>query len=283
MALAIYLVIATIVVAVCLSLLPRTPGTVMFFLFFAFLYQPFIAYVNARLLGVSGQNVEIPFVRESAVLVSGARGIDIWLAPVPLDTNSWQAQSYRVNELTGVRFWSLIKTEVVVVPVLFVLSFIYWAFIWRADGVPSVAFPWAEANWELYAKNQTLLYSATFVPPGETGAIAESEFMRAIHPSLIAGSFAGSVALFAATSLAGVPAAFYFGIFRGLGQLPHTMMLELAGALLARYVLERRFGKERVRSAAPVVFAGYLTGVGLVGMATIALRLIKGAVSAAPF
>jgi hypothetical protein len=61
------------------------------------------------------------------------------------------------------------------------------------------------------------------------------------------------------------------------------MMLELAGALLARYVLERRFGKERVRSAAPVVFAGYLTGVGLVGMATIALRLIKGAVSAAPF
>jgi hypothetical protein len=282
-AVAIYFAIATSVVAVCLSLLPRTPGTVFFFLFFAFLYQPFIAYVNARLLGVSGQTVEIPFVRESAVLVSGVKGIDVWLAPVPLDTNSWQAQSYRVNELTGVRFWSLIKTELVVVPVLFVLSFLFWAFIWRADGVPSVAFPWAEANWELYAKNQTLLYSATFVPPGEAGTVGESEFMRAIHPSLIAGGFFGSVLLFVGTSVAGIPAAFYYGIFRGLGQLPHTMMLELVGAVLARFVLERRFGKERVRSAAPIIFAGYLTGVGLVGMATIALRLIKGAVSAAPF
>lgn len=282
-ALAVYLAVAIAVVVVCLSLLPRSPGTVFFFLFFAFFYQPFVAYVNARLLGVSGQTVEMPFVRESAILVSGAKGIDIWLAPLPVDTNSWQAQAYRVNELTGVRFWSLIKTELVVVPVLFLLSFVFWAFIWRADGVPSVAFPWAEANWELHAKNQTLLYSATFVPPGEAGTAGESEFMRAIHPSLIGGGFVGSVALFFATSVAGIPAAFYYGIFRGLGQLPHTMVLELAGALLARYVLNRRFGKARVESAAPVIFAGYLTGVGLVGMATIALRLIKGAVSAAPF
>jgi hypothetical protein len=61
------------------------------------------------------------------------------------------------------------------------------------------------------------------------------------------------------------------------------MMLELAGALLVRFWLNRRFGRERVAQALPVVFAGYLTGVGLIGMATIALRLIKGAVSAAPF
>jgi hypothetical protein len=283
LALTLYFVTAALVVGLCLWLLPRTSGTVFFFLFFAFVYQPFIAYVNARLLGVSGQTVDIPFVRESAILVSGAKGVDIWLAPVPIDTNSWQAQSYRVNELTGVSFWSLVKTELVVAPVLFTLSFLFWAFIWRADGVPSVAFPWAEANWELYAKNQTLLYSATFVPPGEAGSAVDSEFMRAIHPSVIVGAFFGSVGLFTATALVGIPAAFYYGVFRGLGQLPHTMMLELAGALLVRYWLNRRFGKERVAQALPVVFAGYLTGVGLIGMATIALRLIKGAVSAAPF
>lgn len=283
LALALYFVTATLVVGLCLWLLPRTPGTVFFFLFFAFVYQPFIAYVNARLLGVAGQTVDIPFVRESAILVSGAKGVDIWLAPVPIDTNSWQAQSYRVNELTGVSFWSLIKTELVVAPVLFTLSFLFWAFLWRADGVPSVAFPWAEANWELYAKNQTLLYSATFVPPGETASLVDSQFMRAIHPNVIAGGFFGSVLLFTATAVAGIPTAFYYGVFRGLGQLPHTMMLELAGALIVRFWLNRRFGADRVARALPVVFAGYLTGVGLIGMATIALRLIKGAVSAAPF
>ena len=39
----------------------------------------------------------------------------------------------------------------------------------------------------------------------------------------------------------------------------------------------------RALEAQTRLFAGYLTGVGLVAMATIALRLIKAAISAAPF
>ena len=34
---------------------------------------------------------------------------------------------------------------------------------------------------------------------------------------------------------------------------------------------------------APTLMAGYFTGVGLIGMATIAMNLIKNAVSSAPF
>jgi hypothetical protein len=286
LALVIYAASAAAVVGLCLVLLPRTPGVVFFLFFFAFLYSPFISYVNARLLGISGQGVDIPFVREGAFLVSGARGIGIWLAPVPLENHGWQAQSYRINELTGVSFWSLIKTELVVLPVLFGLSLLFWSFIWKADAVPSSLFPWAQVNWELHAKNSVLLYSSTFVPPGEGGAamgIGESQFMKAIHPSVIAGGFAGSVGLFAAAAWVGLPALFYYGLFRGLGQLPHTMLLELVGAIIARRWLHRRYGKQRFLRTAPILLAGYLTGIGLVAMATIALRLIKSAVSSAPF
>jgi hypothetical protein len=285
-AVGIYFVTALAVVGVCLWLLPTTPGTAVFFVFFAFLYSPFVAYVNARLLGMSGQTVDIPYVREGAILLSGAKGVEIWIAPVPIDSHSWQAQAYRVNELTGVNFWSLIKTELVVLPVLFGLSFAFWAFLWRADPVPSVAFPWAQVNWELYAKNQALLFSSTFVQPGDAGGVRgmfDTEFMKAVHPWVIAGGFGGAVALFGALTAVGAPALFYFGVFRGIGQLPHTMLLELAGALLSRYFLEKRYGKERFQRLAPVLFAGYLTGVGLLAMATIALRLIKAAISAAPF
>ena len=35
----------------------------------------------------------------------------------------------------------------------------------------------------------------------------------------------------------------------------------MAGALLARYVLERRFGKARWRQYAPVLFAGFACGM----------------------
>jgi len=285
-ALSIYAFTAALVVALCLVLLPHTPGIIFFLIFFAFIYSPFISYVNARLLGISGQSVDIPFVREGAFLLSGAQGISIWLAPVPLENHGWQAQSFRVNELTGVSFWSLIKTELVVLPVLFILSLVFWAFIWKADAVPSAMFPSAQINWELMAKNSVLLYSSTFVPPGQTGAlhgIAESMFTRAIHPGVIAGSFSASIVVFAATAAMGLPSLFYYGLFRGFGQLPHYMLLEIVGALLARRVLHRRFGKARFLSLAPILLAGYLTGVDLVGVATIALRLIKAAVSATPF
>jgi hypothetical protein len=285
-ALAVYGVTALAVVGLCLLLLPRTPGVVFFLFFFAFAYSPFISYVNARLLGISGQSVDIPFVREGAFLLSGARGLGIWLAPVPLENHGWQAQSYRVNELTGVRFWSLIKTELVILPVLFVLSLLFWAFIWKADAIPSALFPWAQINWELQAKNSALLYSSTFAPAGAAGDVtqlADSQFMKAIHPNVIFGGFASGVGLFAATSWAGLPALFYYGIFRGLGQLPHTMLLELAGALIARRWLHKRYGRARFLQAAPVLLAGYLTGVGLIAMATIALRLIQSAISSGPF
>jgi hypothetical protein len=285
-ALALYAVTALAVVGLCLVLLPRTPGVVFFLFFFAFVYSPFISYVNARLLGISGQGVDIPFVREGAFLLSGARGLGIWLAPVPLENHGWQAQSYRVNELTGVRFWSLLKTELVVLPVMFGLSLLFWAFIWKADAVPSAMFPWAQVNWELQAKNSVLLYSSTFVPAGSgaaLGKLAESQFMKAIHPSVIFGGFASGVGMFAATSWLGLPALFYYGMFRGLGQLPHTMVLELFGALLARRWLHARYGRHEFLQAAPVLLAGYLTGLGLVAMATIALRLIQSAVTSSPF
>jgi hypothetical protein len=286
LALALYGATALAVVGLCLLLLPRTPGVVFFLFFFAFAYSPFISYVNARLLGISGQSVDIPFVREGAFLLSGARGLGIWLAPVPLENHGWQAQSFRVNELTGVRFWSLIKTELVILPVLFTLSLLFWAFIWKADAIPSALFPWAQINWELQAKNSALLYSSTFAPAGAAGDVAQladSQFMKAIHPNVIFGGFASGVGMFAATSWTGLPALFYYGIFRGLGQLPHTMLLELAGALIARRWLHKRYGRQRFLQAAPVLLAGYLTGVGLVAMATIALRLIQSAISSGPF
>ena len=285
-ALVVYGVTALATVGLCLLLLPHTPGVIFFLFFFAFAYSPFISYVNARLLGISGQGVDIPFVREGAFLLSGARGLGIWLAPVPLENHGWQAQSYRVNELTGVRFWSLLKTELVILPVLFALSLLFWAFIWKVDAVPSALFPWAQVNWELQAKNSVLLYSSTFAPPGagaELLRVADSQFMKAIHPGVIFSGFASGVGLFGVTSWAGVPSLFYYGIFRGLGQLPHTMLLELVGALLARYWLQRRFGRTKFLQTAPILLAGYLTGVGLLAMATIALRLIQSAVTTGPF
>lgn len=279
MALAGWAAAAGATVGLCIWLLPKDPGIAIFLFFFAFIYSPLISYVNARLMGISGQSVDIPFLKESSFIVSGAKGVDIWLAPIPIESYGGMAQSLRVNELTGVRLWSLVKTDLVVIPVMFLISMVFWSFIWKANAIPSAAFPAAEVNWALQAKRDALLYSSTFVTPGQESSILDSHFMRAIHPTTIFCGFLGGVLAFTTLTWLGAPILFVFGIVRGLGQMPHYLILEIVGALIAKFYLERRFGRDEWRRMAPTIMAGYFTGVGLIGMATIALKLIQQAVT----
>lgn len=287
LALGCYAVAALALVGLCYMLLPKTLTILFFLLFFAFGFVPLITYVNAKLLGIAGQWVEIPFVKEGAFLLSGAKGIEIWLAPVPVTNYGWQAQAFRVNEYTGVTFWSMMKTELVALPVLFILSMVFWSFIWKADPIPSHAFPAAQVNWELLAKNQALMFSATYVPPGEDPdekSIMDSEFMKkAWHPKAMTAGFAGCVGLFTFLSLLGLPVMLVYGMIRGWGVLPHYHILEMVGAILGRFYFEKKYGRTNFLTHAPALLAGYYTGVGLISMATIAMKLIQSAVSAAPF
>ncbi len=286
LALILYIIAGSALVVVSAILLPKSWGILFFLVFFTFFYNPFISYVNARLLGISGQHVEIPHIKEAAFLLAGAKGIEIWLAPIPIDNFGEQAQSFRVNELTGVSFWSLIKTDLVAIPTLFVLSLLFWGFIWKADAVPSDLFPAAQIRWELKTKHDVLLFTSTFVAPGEDPdekSIMDSEFMQAIHPVTIGAAFTSTIVLYAVLMSFGLPIMLIYGMIRGFGDLPHYMVLEVIGALLGKFYFQRKYGAQNFLRAAPILLAGYFTGVGLIGMATIAVKLIKAAVSAAPF
>jgi hypothetical protein len=286
LSLVLYVIAALSVIWLCHTLLPQTPGILVFLFLFAFVYNPLVSYVNARLLGISGQTVDIPFVKEGAFILSGSKGIDIWLAPVPFENYGFMAQAFRINELTGVNIRSLLKTELVALPILLLLSIFFWNFIWKSEAVPSPMFPAAQVNWELAAKNQVLLFSSTFVAAEDSGiehSVADSEFMRAIHPRVIGAGFVGCVLLFVVFSTFGLPVMLIYGMIRGIGQLPHFMLLELVGALLGRYYFQKKYGQVRFLTVAPALLAGYYTGVGLVSMLTMALMLIKSAISTAPF
>jgi hypothetical protein len=279
-----YVIAATAMITLSHSLIPQLPF--VFLVLFSFVYVPLMSYVNARLSGISGQDVEIPFIREGSFILSGAKGIDIWLAPVPTENYGGIAQALRVNELTGVSMRSLIKAEAVAIPVLFLCSILFWSFIWKTNEVPSAFFPTAEIRWELLSKQHTLLYSSTFVPEGqdpENIDIRDSQFMQAVKPGVIGGSAAGTVALFGLLSFFGLPVLLIYGFIRGIGQLPHYLVLELIGAMIGRYYFQKKFGANTFLRMAPTVVAGYFTGVGLIGMGSIALNLIQQAVTGSPF
>ena len=283
LAIALYCVTALLIVVLSYVLLPRNGTLLAFMVFFSFVYNPFISYVNARLLGIAGQTVDIPFVKETSFILSGARGVELWLAPVPLENFGGQAQAFRVNELTGVSFWSLIKTELVAIPISMILSLCFWSFIWSAEAVPSAAFPAARINWQMQSKNQALIFSSTMARENGQSNLRDSEFMKAVHPAAVGSGFGATIVIFGALSYFGLPVMLVYGMIRGFGQLPHTMVLEIIGALIGRYYLQKKFGPTNFLRMAPTILAGYFTGVGLISMTTIALKLIIQAVSSAPF
>ena len=271
-----YVVSAGAVVAACKLLVPGFP--LFFLIVFAFVYTPLTSYLNARISGIAGLYIEIPFVREAFILFSGARGVDPWVAPIPIENYGGMAQGLRTLELTGTRFTSQVKAWLLTTPLVFVLSFVFWSFLWGDSPIPSDLYPYAQKMWDLSAKNTMILWTATTGEPGTA-----TLFDRSFHPGFLGAGFAFSVLSFAVLSAFGLPTMLVYGLARGLGAIPHGLLLELTGALIARFYLQRRFGKKPFLKTAPILLAGYFVGTGLIGMAGVAIRLITSAISMAPF
>lgn len=272
-----YFVAAGSMVAVCKLLVPSFP--VFFLVLFAFIYTPLQSYLNARINGIAGQHVEIPFVRQAFILLSGARGIGPWIAPIPIENYGGMPQMFRTIELTGTKFTSHIKAWLLTTPLVFILSFMFWSFLWKDGPIPSDLYPYAQRIWDLRARQQMIMWSAT---TGAEGAV--TLFERSFHPQYIGVGFLFASVVFIFCSLIGLPTMLVYGLARGLGEgLPHGLLLEFSGALLARFYFHRKFGRKPFLQTAPILLAGYLVGTGLIGMGSVAVRLINSAISMAPF
>ncbi len=413
-ALGIYALSVTILVLIASQLLPNFGNFLWFFLFFGFIFTPFQSFVNARLVGMVGQAVDIPFLREVTLILSGYKGVEIWFVPFPLGNYGVQTQKFREIELTGTSFTSIIRAEVFMVPIILTSTFLYGSYIWKLAPIPSSSYPYAQMVWRLRAYQQCLFITGTMasemkvaenrtaaswtpsnliedewwywrgrlvdqewldsegtrgkvgpwsetksfythfesdealdVPPkvesvleeGELGTIilvddlprlilagpqdgstmrearpslgAEAEsalpagwsyhfatdtdplfssswiqrstdepwLFRALKPNIIAVGATFGLAAYVLLSLAGMPILIIFGAIRSLTTMPHLMITEFVGALLARYYFWNRFGKKQWRQYAPILAVGFACGMALMGMAAIAIALIQKSVS----
>lgn len=250
-------------------------GVMVVLVFFAYLYTPFISYVTARLEGMAGQVVAIPFVREAAFILSGYSGVNVWFLPVPMADYGQRTVFWRQTELTGTRFSSIWKTELVLVPIVLVSSILFAQFIWSLAPIPGPEYPFAEKMWELNAANQCIVYSSTLG--------RYSLFEQAFSPLNIGIGTGVGLGLFALLGYLATPVMFFYGLVRGLNQaLPHAMIVQFAGALLGRYYFARKFGS-RWRQYIPVVAAGFSCGIGLITIFGIGLNFLAKAVIKIPF
>ncbi|MGB5983721.1 MAG: peptide transporter [Desulfobacterales bacterium] len=255
-------------VALCVWLVPNFPW--VFFLGYGFVYTPLVSYISARMEGIAGQFVSLPLVREAS-FIAGARffgyqGIEIWYAPIPIHNYGSATVNFREIELTGTSIRGIIKSEIVVFPVVMIASLLFSQFIWRLAPIPSSAYPYAQELWHLQALNSLLMQTSTL----EGNAL----FYQALNGIYVGAGLLFGVVTYGVLSLLGLPVLLVYGVVRGLGQsTPHGLILEVLGAFLGRYFFLKRYGK-MWRQYAPVLLAGFSCGMGLTGMLAMGFALI---------
>lgn len=251
------------------------PGVMAVLFFLGFVYTPLISYVTARLEGMVGQVVEVPFIREATLIMSGYQGVAVWFLPIPIANYGQMCVFYKQCELTGTKFSSIWKTQVVLFPIILISSIFFMNFIWSLNDVPSAVYPFAEEMWKLHAENACIMFTATL---GEFSIFEEA--FNAIY--IGAGTLFGGL-LFWIMSIVGAPVMLTYGVVRGLGQtMPHSVIPQFIGALLGRYYFQKRLGL-KWRQYIPVVSAGFACGMGLVTTVGVGITFLSKAALPLPF
>lgn len=265
-----------VLVIACRILLPTFP--IWLLLFFGFVWSPINSYISARMIGITGRGVSFPYMKEMSIVASGYQRVDVWFAPIPLADHGGVAQRFREVELTGTKFVSIVKAEVLMLFLILPASFGFWSFFWNTNALPNPQFPYAQNFWPVQAQMQAVIQQINL--PREEGT---NWFQRAIRPDYIGYGTAGGLVAYAVCSALKVPLLFFYGFIGGLGLFPAYTIPQLAGAILGRRVLAKRYGAENWARYAPVLLAGFSCGTGLMAMACIALALIAKAVAKLPY
>jgi len=268
-----FLVATLLMCLVCKALVPDFPFWII--VLFGFVWTPIHSYISARMIGLTGAGLMTPFLRETVFITSRYKKIDIWFAPIPLADYGGAAQRFRALELTRTKFTSVIKAELLMLPIIFVCSFLFWWFFWRLNQIPSSAFPFAARVWPVAARQAYLIFTANS---------SESPLLlQAINPKIIGGASGIGMLIYGGLMLLGQPVQFFYGMLGGLGVPTHVGINMMIGAIAGRYYFRRKFGEKRWKRYVPVVVAGFSCGMGLAGMTGVAISLIVNCVQELPF
>ncbi|MCX7846425.1 MAG: hypothetical protein N2595_00105, partial [bacterium] len=272
-AVGLFVISALSLCVVCKRLVPDFPLWIV--VLFGFVWTPLHSYISARMIGMTGGGIGVPFLRETVVITSGYKRVDIWFAPLPLADYGGAAQRFRELELTRTKFTSVIKAELLMLPVVWVSSFVFWWFFWRLQQIPSAAFPFAARLWPIAARQAYLLFTAN--------TSEQPLLMHAIRPGVIGGAAVVGVGVYSILSALGVPIQFFYGMVAGVAVPTHVAVNMFVGALVGRYVFRKRLGEERWGRYVPVVVAGFSCGMGLAAMGAVALSLVVNCVKELPY
>lgn len=266
--------IATLtLMALCRWLMPTFPVWIL--VLFGLVWSPINSYISARMIGLTGRGVSFPHIKEGMIVSSGYQRVDAWYAPIPLHDHGWAAQRFREVELTGTRLTSIIKAEVVMLPIVLIASFVFWSFFWKGPAFDGGTYPYAQKFWPFHAQTEAVWKQINLPGTGEA--------FQALKPGLIVGGTAAGLGIYAIFAALKLPVLTFYGFAGGIGLWPANTVPQLFGAWIGKKYFAKKYGAETWTAYAPVLLAGFSCGTGLMAMVSIALALIARSVGSLPF
>jgi hypothetical protein len=271
-----YAAAVLVLVVVSRFLVPEFPIGLL--LFFGLVWSPINSYISARMIGITGRGVGFPYVKEAVVVASRYPKVDIWYSPMPLYDHGGTVQKFRELELTGTKFTSMIKAEIVMFPLILLASFLFWSFFYGSGPMDSSQYPYAQHLWPYHAQSEAVWKQVNLAGVGD-----QSQALNALKPGYIAGGAAAGLGVYALFSLFKLPMLAFYGFAGGIGLFPMNTIPQLAGAIIGKRYFAKRYGEERWTAYAPVLLAGFSCGSGLIAMVSISLALVAKSVSSLPY
>ena len=262
-------------VAIALLLVP----SFMPYAWVLLLLSPVWAFIStliaARSLGLTGYNLAIPYVRETALALTPYRGVDIWFAPIytpsnigfvwPTGGSSWAA-TLKICWITETKLSSIYKAWILATACAWLAGLFYVDIFWRLAPVPSTFYPWTAVYWPVQA-----IYTGLWI----------TKQIFVFNPALLLIGLFGGLALSALEYLK-IPFSLIGFAFGAASPIP-TSVTVLIGALLGKYFFSRVFGKEWWKKYKTVIVAGFTFGEGIIVGVTILITLIAKSVWTMPY
>ncbi|RLG35649.1 MAG: hypothetical protein DRN91_09165, partial [Candidatus Alkanophagales archaeon] len=183
--------------------------------------------IGARSIAEIGLGVRIPYIKEAFLLTFTEPGDVIpWMVPAKIGSGAGMiVHRIKVATIVGAKPADYYKAYAITLPLMLIVSFIYWQAFWSIAPIPSTFYPWSSMQWPVSSLSFALWVSRS---------------IEIFKPDAILGFFAVFLTIGLVTRKFNIPFSLY-GFVAGAQLLPPFAINYLIGAIVGR-VIERKIG-----------------------------------------
>jgi len=221
------------------------------------------AIVATRAIGETGFQLNIQYVWQGAILMSGYKGVEPWFISPAIGGYSVPAwtSSIKAAKLTNTRVIDWFKSYVIAFAIYIVMSLIYVSFLWALAPIPSQVYPYTNITWPINALTQALWASGQILARSD---LAIYFFVGMLGIGLI-GELIGTF----------TPIPFsLIGLSTGTLMLPAYAIPFLVGSIIGNYIIRNHVGNEWWQQYRSILVASILAGMGIIISISAALVMV---------